>query len=419
MTKKNFQQAQIEWKEMIARVTKDNLTFFSQPENDLQTLITHLRKYQAEEDLKNYINTCDALFNSPCRWGFCGVDLSQLDLSSFSAKSLARITFDSGTIWPSKDKLPKGFDPTRLLKNAKTYSGLGIDDLHKQGISGQGVKVAYIDKGFDLEHAEFKNRKIEYINFQSREVYDFHGYAVASRLIGKNIGTAPDAEMLYFNCDGEHTEKYILTNLQHELKALDEVLTRLQNGEKIVAVGVSASITYHIQLVNERQQATPEEVAELTKTYEELKSQLKDYDCTIIDSSQFWASGFSYAYKTDPFADDSNLENYAQYGYDNRKNNGKCSVIETNKVIPFAFTKDGYKYENLMGCASWSIPQIVGLYCLTKQVNPNITYDQFVKLCHTTAYPTNANDVQLINPPALIKEVALLKSKDTQNCPQD
>lgn len=46
--------------------------------------------------------------------------------------------FDSQTPWPPKEKLPPNFDPNKILEAGKD-PGLGIRDLHKQGITGQGV----------------------------------------------------------------------------------------------------------------------------------------------------------------------------------------------------------------------------------------------------------------------------------------
>ncbi|MBE5745735.1 MAG: hypothetical protein E7359_00390 [Clostridiales bacterium] len=402
MTEKEFQELKEEWKKLISNTTKDSYAFFIEPTNDLQSLITLLLKYQKTGDGENYHKTNNLFFSKKSRWGFCGVDLSKLDLSMLSADSLARITFDSETIWPPKDKLPKDFNPLDILKQAKTNKGLGIESLHKQGINGKGVKVAYIDKNFDVEHEEFEGRKIEYIRDQDgRERYDFHGYAVTSRLIGKNIGIAPEVDMLYLS----YNDGNILTILKKELQSLNEILNRLKNGEKIVAVGISASIDYHIKLVIKNNETTQEEICKLAKIYDDLKQQLKNYGCMIIDSTQFFESGFSYAFKNKPLADNSDIDNYVQFG----KVDGRCSVIEAYKVVPSAYTKSGYKYENKTGSASWSIPQVVGLYCLAKQVEPDITYEEFVKISHATAYKENTNGVRLINPVELIKQVELLK----------
>ena len=405
MTEKEFEKQQKGWNKDIAEDTKTSYEFFTKPENDLQALIPLLLKYQKDADREKYDDLSDAFFTSHARWGFCGVDLSKLDLSMFSKESLARITFDTATKWPPKSKLPKGFNPAEILEKAKTHKGLGVEELHKQGIAGKGVKVAYFDTSFDVEHAEFNGRKIEYVSYQKNEQYNFHGYAVVSRLVGKNTGIVPNAELTYFDSS---TGEDIVVIIKNELKALKEIIKRLKNGENFVTIGLSGSIPCHFDIALNKKLITEEEKSKLLQEYNELLKQLKSYDCQIISAEEFWDSGFTYAHKVDPLTDNEDLENYAQFG----RIKGQVSVVEADKVVPSAYTKNGYKYENTMGCASWSIPQVVGLYCLAKQVNPDITYEEFVDITKQTAHKPNKNGVRLIDAVALIKEVELSKKNE-------
>jgi len=69
---------------------------------------------------------------------FRGRDLSEENFSNVSLDILQTIDFDTGTIWPEREKLPKNFNPEKLLEESKN-PGLGIKELHEQGITGQGV----------------------------------------------------------------------------------------------------------------------------------------------------------------------------------------------------------------------------------------------------------------------------------------
>ena len=83
----------------------------------------------------------------------------------------------------------------------------------------------------------------------------------------------------------------------------------------------------------------------------------------------------------------------------------KSIIIEADKVRPLEYTDDDYVYENNLGCASWTIPQVCGLYCLAKQINHNITFDKFAEICRETAYKPNKHNVCLLNPTEMIKEI--------------
>ncbi|HPD01418.1 MAG TPA: peptidase S8, partial [Acetivibrio sp.] len=84
-----------------------------------------------------------------------GRSIKDLDLTG-EYDTLLKVTFDTRTEWPSKDKLPKEFNPQEIIEIGKD-PGLGIRDLHNQGITGQGVNVAIIDQPLLLGHKEYKD----------------------------------------------------------------------------------------------------------------------------------------------------------------------------------------------------------------------------------------------------------------------
>jgi hypothetical protein len=81
--------------------------------------------------------------------------------------------------------------------------GLGVRDLHQQGIDGRGVSVAILDGRLRRDHVEYAARLVHY-----EELDDFgdrplepHGTGMASLLVGATIGTAPGADLHYFALD--------------------------------------------------------------------------------------------------------------------------------------------------------------------------------------------------------------------------
>lgn len=89
-----------------------------------------------------------------------GVSLVTADLRD-RGEVLTRVTFDTRTAWPPKNRLPQGFDPRRILERGKN-PGLGIRALHGQGITGTGVHVAIIDQPLLRNHQEFTDKVAGY-----------------------------------------------------------------------------------------------------------------------------------------------------------------------------------------------------------------------------------------------------------------
>jgi len=90
-------------------------------------------------------------------WGYDmrSCDVSQLDLSVI--QSCNDITFDTDTKFPDNpDKLPADFDAGYILEFNKN-PGLGIRELHKQGITGKGVSIAVIDQNLLTSHEQYKD----------------------------------------------------------------------------------------------------------------------------------------------------------------------------------------------------------------------------------------------------------------------
>lgn len=82
---------------------------------------------------------------------------------------------------------------------------LGVDILHKLGLTGKGVSVGVIDTGL-VDHNEFKGKVVQYMDFSpspSKKFVDTlgHGSHVSGLIVGGNysglqIGMVPDAKLV-------------------------------------------------------------------------------------------------------------------------------------------------------------------------------------------------------------------------------
>jgi len=128
------------------------------------------------------------------------IDLRGRNLSSFdlrgSLTDLLHANFDTRTVWPTADYLPKEFDWKKIMELGKN-PGLGLRKLHDRGVTGRGVGIAIIDKVLLVDHQEFAGRirLYEEINMKPNAAPEMHGSAVASIAVGKTIGVAPGADL--------------------------------------------------------------------------------------------------------------------------------------------------------------------------------------------------------------------------------
>lgn len=76
------------------------------------------------------------------------------------------------------------------------YNNLELDYFH-QFTKGHGVRIAILDSEIDLEHIEFEGRDVTYEEFIPSMEKNYHGTAIASLIVGKNIGIAPEATIYH------------------------------------------------------------------------------------------------------------------------------------------------------------------------------------------------------------------------------
>jgi subtilisin family serine protease len=124
-------------------------------------------------------------------------DLTKIDLTA-SLTDLMYADFDSKTQWPAADKIPAEFDWQKIMEIGKD-PGLGIRNLHVQGITGKGVGIAIIDQILLVHHVEYKDRVriYEETDDLAGKMWEaqMHGPAVASIAVGQSVGVAPEADL--------------------------------------------------------------------------------------------------------------------------------------------------------------------------------------------------------------------------------
>jgi len=162
------------------------------------------------------------------------INLDDCDFSEASKRYIGSMIFDTSTDWPAL--MPQGFSPLSIIEKAKN-PGLGVTELHDEGIDGKGINVAIIDQPLQGYHPEFRTIVDNY-DVDSGSTNSMHGPSVASLLVGKTIGVAPGANLYYVSAPSWKADS------SYYARALDYILeenTQLPSDNKIRVVSISAN----------------------------------------------------------------------------------------------------------------------------------------------------------------------------------
>lgn len=289
---------------------------------------------------------------------------SQLDTSMIKT-----FWFNEQTIWPkkyatfAKNLLIRGMNP-----------GLGIRNLHKQGIIGTGVTVAIIDQNICLDHPEYSGKIIEYHDVgcnQPSNKSSMHGPAVASLLVGDSIGTAPGAK-IYFVAAPSWTG-----DARYQAAALNWIIDKnksLPEGKKIRAVSISAAPSGPGSPFDKN-----------NKLWDTAYAKAISSGLIIIDCTQnFGITGTCHYDIDDP-------DNVKLCISDASTSNDTrilipCSLRTTAQEYDLG--KFSYQFTG-RGGLSWAEPYLVGVLALGWQLRPDISGNEMLKLIFSTAYKDN------------------------------
>lgn len=320
-------------------------------------------------------------------------DLSQIE--TISEDQLRSLTFDQKTVFPETG-MPENLTPEQLMEQAMD-PGLGVRQLHQQGVTGQGVSVAIIDQAIPAHsresHPEYAGKFKVYQNFTDQEI-SMHGPAVASLLVGENCGVAPGANLYYVAANSWDGDAKSYADALNWLIDLNQTLPE---EEKIRVVSVSAApgskigpFTKNNELYEEaRQRALADGMLVLDVTEKSGIQLLRGYgEPETLQISAKLIAG-------DPNAKDepptSGFIGKALYVPCSRRTAAGMWVNPEDSQ---------YTYWGVGGL-SWGIPYAAGVLALGWQVRPDYTPEQMLDLLMETAAK---NDLGLpcIDPPAFV-----------------
>lgn len=300
-------------------------------------------------------------------------DVSELDFSG-REDDLLYATFNTRTIWPPITRMPAGFKWSKIMEAGKD-PGLGVRNLHQQGITGNGVNIAIIDQPLLVDHVEYANqiRLYEEINVLPDEASTMHGPAVSSIAVGRTIGVAPEANLYYiaawpFDLSNPSSQNLDFSHLAQAVRRIIEVNEQLPEGQKIRVISMSQGFP-----------PTASGYDDIISAIEEAK----DAGIFVISVSLDDTYGWQFiGMERDPYSDPDDFQSYqpAYWLQDLYFTNGfppdKLWVPMGSRTTASQTGVDEYVYYRLGGM-SWATPYLAGMYALAAQVKPDITPEQF------------------------------------------
>lgn len=370
--------------------------------NAIQNMTLPTRKYnviESDEDFQDLLLNPNPVLDY--------VDFSKFDLRPYTDVFLSKPTgpfsvpgingWTDTVIWPSPDKMPTGFDPKKMLNDAKTTPE--IKKLRSTNKTGAGINIAIIDNILDFRHPEFTDN-IKYVAEPVLKMKNsaphFHGSMVTGCAVGKQTGVAPDANIYYFTrakANEETTEE-----MQRVLKNIIEFNNNQPPHKRIHILSFSGTP----QGVSNNSTASETNIIQMLQQLESMG--IKIIICgDTIKKRQYYPESFSIA-KHDfiPTSHDTPVLGDKRIEY-----TSDVIGIPTNcKTTPIT---TGYAYKKICGDSA-SAPYLAGVFACALQGNtifcsrPN-WQNELNEIMRATAIE-HPHGGKIINPSGIVERVS-------------
>lgn len=317
-------------------------------------------------------------------------DVRFKDLSNVSTglgeTLIKTLWFNESTTWLELDK-----QTAQNLLQLGMNPGLGIRDLHEEGVTGKGVNVAIIDQNMLLDHPEFKGKIIKYFDVgtdTSPNEGSMHGPAVTSLLVGEHIGTAPAANVYYVAAPSWKADA------QYEADALNWLIdenAKLPEGSKIRVVSVSAAPSGEGSFFTKNQDA-----------WNAAFQRASEAGILVLDCTQ------EHGITAHCYYDLNDPDNVAKCipGVPGKEEyqipQGRILIPTSLRTTAEEYNKGVFSYQFTgQGGLSWSTPYLAGVLAMGWQINPDLESSELLEMLFDSAYITDDN-LQVINPRAFI-----------------
>lgn len=371
-----------------------------------------------------------------------GRDLSKYDFRGLEKEVFLTLVFDEETCWPPMEKLPPDFSPQEILKQAMN-PGLGVKELHKEGIDGRGIKVAIIDQRLLPNHKEYKGKIRKYQEIgkigDAGDEFKMHGTAVSSLLVGENCGTASGAELYYYaiptylkdysywaealrkiieynkeksqkeqikivSCSVGYNEKSPnFKNVEEWKKALKEaqeagIIVIHVSMENLSLVGCGLSEKENVNTCRESEMPRKLDVEKIEKEIVKLAEEIELAKRGGIIPEEVLRKN------------EKILEGGKKFLADTEKRRKRRIFVQIDQRTTASYKgEDKYTYWGNAGI-SWAEPYLAGVIAMALQINPDLKREEIYNLILKTATEFDAGK-KIVNPKTFIEKVKELIGK--------
>ena len=294
-------------------------------------------------------------------------------------------TFTVSHLTQFEGALPAGYDQEKLIEWGK-YPGLNVDILHEHGFTGKGAVIAYADLPIK-PHEQYDSECLHY-QLLTDSGNSMHGPAVLSLLMGKDIGTAPEAEVYFYGIGSEEGDQ-----MRHAecLYQIIEQNKTLPEGKKIRMVGFSDFI--------DEKEANP-------AAFRNAVLACENAGIMVWLCDEYGALSFL------PYSDRNSFGSLVACSWWGNDNPPLVCVPAGGRTTAATLANAEYIYWSEAGL-SWTVPYMLGLYAIAIEIDPTLTQDELRSLIVDTAYQ-NDSGLRIVHPVGFIAAVLQRVGRDEE-----
>ena len=370
----------------------------------IETLIKNLPKKITSEFIRQYysasnqarlgLKDLDGFEDALLMNGLAGLNCIELglDFSSLSQEEFERLPFDSRTTF-SKETIEK-FQPEQILERGKDF-GLGLSET---GLTGKGVHIAIRDENCnpyltDANIVEYTKNEDgnTYHEVNPEDVEHMHGLTTTSLLASKSCGVAKESSVHFFSGS---IKDYVRNIIEYNQKCKKE--GRLD--DMILVASGSWSIKPRKDDID-------------FKTARDL---LRAEGCELVCANNFNLNFGEYTSNGGEFQStlDFSEDEIKMFKEKFPQSESQIQMLANKDKIRIPISRtyhqvgkekdDVFKYQSSFS-TSWGIPQVAGLLAVFKELDGNLTFEQFLECAKITV--TDRNGMKIINPQGIYREI--------------